>query len=662
MSVKQKLNENKAVLLLFFSFYCTILFDEIILRINAVPSFWGIGLIYIALFAIPISFFLSALILLFSPKINHILAGIFMILLFAFYLSQIIYFSIFKTGYTFFSMINSAQVAEFTGQIVTALQKNWYNILLCLIPLITFFLLYRKKNLSSRRMKVSLLFLALTLVSHYMTIDCLSFGKTDLLSPYDLYYHTVSYNQSVDKLGMSKTFQLDMKRLLFGMPDRPKTSENTSNEIASDVQSSQDAAASSQPIKEHQNVMDIDFTKLIQDTSDPELKAMHEYFESIPPTSQNEYTGLYEGYNLIYITAESFSPYAIDPNLTPTLYKMSQEGYQFTNFYTPLWGVSTLDGEYVNCLGLIPKEGTWSLYESSDHSLPFSLGNQFRTNGYTTYALHDHTYNYYHRDQSHPNLGYTYKGLGNGLNLTRTWPESDLEMVDATTDLFTGSEPFHIYYLTVSGHMTYTFEDNAMAAKHYDLIKDLPLSESCKAYLACNIELDRAMELLLERLEEAGVADKTVIAIAPDHYPYALQNNEISEFLGHPVEENFEIYRSCFLLYTPNMKPQTIEKPCSNLDILPTLSNLFGLEYDSRLLMGTDIFSDSEPLVMFENRSWITDKAMFNAQSNTVTSLQDEPVTQEYVNTINQIVTDKFDYSAKILDYDYYRIVMNQSE
>ena len=229
-----------------------------------------------------------------------------------------------------------------------------------------------------------------------------------------------------------------------------------------------------------------------------------------------------------FLTCESLWKYAIDPNLTPNLYKLWSEGFQFTNFYNPIWGVSTLDGEYVNLLGMIPVTGTWSMTESATNWLPFSFGNQFRAMGYTTRAYHDHTYTYYDRNLSHPNLGYVYRALGNGLDVEATWPESDIEMIDKTTADYMGSEPFHAYYMTVSGHLEYNFNGNAMAKKNQDLVKDLPYSGSVRAYLACQIELDRALELLLQRLDEAGVAENTVIALTGDHYPYGLTDEEQS--------------------------------------------------------------------------------------------------------------------------------------
>src|SRR5690606_8569400 len=196
-----------------------------------------------------------------------------------------------------------------------------------------------------------------------------------------------------------------------------------------------------------------------------------------------------------------------------------------------------------------------------------------------------------------------YKGLGNGLEVKETWPESDLEMMQVTLPEYINHEPFHVYYMTVSGHLLYTFSGNYIANKNKELVEHLPYSDEAKAYLATQIELDRALAYLLEQLEEAGVLERTVIALSADHYPYGLDKRTIDELAGHPVEENFELYKNVFILYTKNMEPVTIDKPASSLDILPTLLNLFGLEYDSRLLMGRDLFSDSPPLVILDRKS-----------------------------------------------------------
>ena len=182
------------------------------------------------------------------------------------------------------------------------------------------------------------------------------------------------------------------------------------------------------------------------------------------------------------------------------------------------------------------------------------------------------------------------------------------------------------------------------------------------------------MEELLKRLNEAGVADRTVIAITPDHYPYGLEKDDGNkyaiweELLGHPVETQFELYESTFLLYCQSTQnAPVVEKYCYSVDILPTLLNLFGFEYDSRLLMGSDIFSTAEDLVIFNNRSYITNKGKYNAKTGVFTphnenTFSSDEEMKEYVKNITAVVNNKFKMSTKILEEDYYRYLFGKDE
>ena len=379
---------------------------------------------------------------------------------------------------------------------------------------------------------------------------------------------------------------------------------------------------------------------------------------------------MFEGYNLVFLTAEGFSPYAVDPELTPTLYKLVNTGFHFSNYYTPIWGVSTSDGEYVACTSLVPKSGVWSFYRSGaqGNDMRFCLGNVFSALGYQANAYHNHTYDYYGRDLSHPNMGYEYKAVGLGLDVKTTWPESDLEMMEKSVDDYIGADHFLAYYMTVSGHLYYTFQGNSMSTKNRALVENLEMSEEAKAYLACQIELDRALEYLIQRLEEAGKLDNTVIVLGADHYPYGLSEETISEFLGHPVEKTFELYKSNLIIWNSAMEgPIEVEKPACQMDILPTVLNLFGAEYDSRLLMGRDILSDSEPFVLFADTSFITDRCMYRAGTGDVILLdgQYQPLPEDteytlpdgYITEHRVRITNMFKVSAAVLDNDYYRYV-----
>lgn len=203
---------------------------------------------------------------------------------------------------------------------------------------------------------------------------------------------------------------------------------------------------------------------------------------------------------------------------------------------------------------------------------------------------------------------------------------------------------------------------NAMVEKNWDKVKSLPYSDKAKGYLAANIELDKAVGKLLEELEKAGKIEDTVIVISGDHFPYGLTLGEINEISKYKRDNTFEKYHMPFLIWSGSMKgPIKIEKLGSSLDILPTVLNLFGVEYDSRLLMGRDILSDSEPLVIFSDRSFITSKGRYNAVSGEFIKNEDiAEIEEDYVQNINNIIYKKYQMSRLILEKDYYRKVFDK--
>ena len=157
------------------------------------------------------------------------------------------------------------------------------------------------------------------------------------------------------------------------------------------------------------------------------------------------------------------------------------------------------------------------------------------------------------------------------------------------------------------------------------------------------------------------MAENTVIALTGDHYPYGLTDEEQSELAGHEIDTRFERYRNAFILYKKGMKPERVDSLCCTLDILPTLSNLFGLDFDSRLYMGRDVFSDAEPFVLLRDHSWITESAMYYAPSDELIMLQGNELSPEEVEERNQDVSNRFRASAWVLDQDYWRYLFGDN-
>jgi phosphoglycerol transferase MdoB-like AlkP superfamily enzyme len=197
-----------------------------------------------------------------------------------------------------------------------------------------------------------------------------------------------------------------------------------------------------------------------------------------------------------------------------------------------------------------------------------------------------------------------------------------------------------------------------MAVKNWSAVKNLSYSTAIKAYMACNIELDKALAQLIQYLSDKGILDNTVIEISGDHYPYGLTLDEMNEKSDFVRDDNFDKHKSSLVIWSSSMKePINVDKLSSSIDILPTLLNLFGVEYDSRLLMGRDILSDADPVVIFSNRSFITDKGRYNAITSKFTSKDGSTVNQEYISQISKFVYDRFYLSRLILEQDYYRRV-----
>ncbi|MBI2627758.1 sulfatase-like hydrolase/transferase [Candidatus Nomurabacteria bacterium] len=636
---------------LFIFYAAAISYLELVYRLSIFKSFDG-DYIFSVLFAFPaasILFFASV----FTSEIkNKIIASIIIFVLIIAYGAQLIYFSIFKTPLSLYSLIGTKDAIQFWDVVASEILKNGVVVILLFVPLVLLFLFHKRLFLSHRPEPLWLLIVAFVgILSYGVSIFSVRATSESNFSQYAVYYNIAAPELSMKKLGVLTTLRLDLQRAMFGF-------EENRNENLAEVPSAPLPIAQANTLLRKFNMMNIDFSNLSSSEQNRTLLDMHAYFASSAPTKKNSYTDMFKGNNLIVILAESFSPYAMSPELTPTLSKMSTEGFVFNNFYNPVWGVSTSDGEYVLNTGLIPKSGVWSMLKSSKNYLPFAFGNQFKKLGYLTKAYHDHTYTYYGRDKSIPNLGYDYKGVGNGVKVKKTWPESDLEMIDTTANEYLAAkQPFATYYITVSGHREYNFYGNHMAIKNKSYVADLPYSDTAKAYIAANLELEFALKSLIEKLETAGVAENTVIAIVPDHYPYGLPEETLDELAGHKLEDNFELYKSVFILWKKGMKPVLVDEPVSPLDILPTLSNLFGLEYDSRLLAGRDVFSNAFPLVIFVNRSWITDNGRYNSTTAQADATGGE---EAYRDAVNQIVADKFKYSAKILETDYYRKVISQ--
>lgn len=552
-------------------------------------------------------------------------------------------------------------VVNFNSQLLYGIRQNLLKILLLLLPLIAVILclaLRRGQALKLRlRWKQTMASFAVLLALLLTVTGLMYVGRDNAFSVYRTFTNVnTSTDSSYKKIGMLATTVQELRYMLFSGSGSIMITPSSLN--ISDVPRTYSSNS-------YNVIESIDFTALADSTDSDILKATDEYLSNATPTRKNNYTGLLKDYNLITICAESFCPWFISEELTPTLYKLSHTGILFENYYGTFQSVTT-NGEYTMCMGLYPdmsRTKTDSSFNvAGTNYLPFCLGNALKGMGYQAWGYHDYIGDFYNRNITHANMGYTFKAADSGLAMKIDWPSSDLEMMEASVDDYINSgEPFHAYYMTFSGHYQYNW-DNAMSAKNRDAVKDLPYSEPVKAYIACNLELEYALEYLMQRLEEAGVADKTCIVLTNDHYPYGLTEDEYNELAGQTLDTTFEKYRNSFICYVPGLSENiVVDEYCSTADILPTLLNLFGVDYDSRLLAGTDVLSSGLHVAVLSDKSFLTKTFRYDAGTETVIPADENTtVSDKLAEAYRLYVDSRFQLSGNILNSDYYAHVFSK--
>ncbi|MBQ7064567.1 MAG: LTA synthase family protein [Firmicutes bacterium] len=691
---------RKKVFLRFWVFSFIFIYEELLLQLfvfrQATP-----GMLYATLFALPAAAVCTVLCGLWPRRVNAFLTPLFLWIFTILMIAQLIYYDVFKTFMVFYSITHGAGNAlHFVSVILQTIAKLWWKILLLLLPLLLYYILpvmRRRRDTARLGWKMLAVWGLIAVILHCTALTALYFGGTEADSPYGMYHHKPLVEQGVRSLGVMTFMRRDAMRDLFGIGDsedgrieildeskadlssapesQPESHEESIEQTSLPDISGQESEESSQtpesspeeseaeplPAEPQPRVLDIDFDRLTAEAPNDTIAALHRYFRDAEPTYTNEYTGLFKGYNLIWIVAESFYEPFIDEELTPTLYKMATSSFVFTNFYTAYFDMSTSDGEFSTLTGLLPKAGIWSFDVTKTHQMPFGFGNILTPMGYTCRAYHNHDYNFYNRHETHPNMGFVYKAKKNGLDVRDVFPESDLEMMQLSIDDYIDHEPFCVYYMTVSGHLPYTWYHDQMAIDHRDVVEGMDASEGIQTYIAGNMEVEYALQYLMERLEESGALDHTVFALTADHYPYGLSEEEICTMAGRDVLVDYELYKNCFLLYCPGMEETVVvDKPGSNIDVMPTLANLFDLPVDSRLVMGRDLLSDSDGLIIFGAHSFITDKGLYNAKTKRWVSYNGEEVSQDYIDSIKARVDNKFTVSAAVIEKDYYAYLADE--
>ena len=568
--------------------------------------------------------------------------------------------------------------------------------LLLAVPLIVYFMYVRKWMKKSKADLKRVLVVGISGMV-FLGIALLSIAFNQRLR--NLHGKNYNFSNSVDNFGLLTGVRLDIlngnRKVEFTMDaqhmeietgesspsqetsQNPENSSNPSGQTGdeSTQENSEESKSSIESIVEVGTLitgysrLNLDFKELAENAQTQQIESLCEYADSQSVSRKNQFTGMFEGKNLILICAEAFSGAIIDPQLTPTLYRMATKGIQFTDFYQPA-SAGTTGGEVEVLLGVLPMSGGASMTDAVEHNMFLTMGNRLK--GYYGLAMHANDAEFYDRIYTHNQLGYSegFMGYGTGMEdyITPQWPQSDLELVSNTFSLYADKQPFNIYIMSVSGHSLYEPGTNAMTDKHWSQVENLPYSELVRGYIACNLELEDAMTELIRLLEEKGIADDTVIVICGDHFPYGLDDDAAIEYLyylnelyGFTVTNYLERDQNRLIIWSGCLEkepPIVVSEPTFSLDILPTLLNLFGCEWDSRLLPGRDVFSDAPALVFNVMGDWKTKYGTYISDTDTFTPT--DPTIQipdGYVDNITAVVWNKLHYCSGIIDSGFYDYV-----
>lgn len=604
------------------------------------------------------------------------------------------YYHIFKQPILFRAVFEAGgdAVTDFQDLIISGAVAVLPILLLNAVPTVVYCILLKKQKLKAGKDKLidRLQLCAMLLIGILFLICFVKIGTTMNSETVEEYTEFYDPETVLEKNGVLPFFLRDIAYEIGGGeeeegdgPDFPVFTPNPilsatptpvqSSEPETDPVPGEPTPEPTPVIDTSPNVWNIDLNKLSEASQgSKETKWLAEYIAGMTPTNKNEYTGMFEGYNLIFLTAEGFSTYAIREDLTPTLYKMVNSSFVFDNYYVPIWSTSTSDGEYVNTTGLIP-DGQFSMKKSAENQMSCSLPRFFSADGVFCRAYHNNSLTYYDRHLSHPNLGYYFKAIKLGdlsasewgdhlftVEHPNAWPASDYEMMQSTIPEYINDDRFHVYYMTVSGHMNYNFKGNRMSSWNKEAVADFDMSENARAYLACNIELEKAMAYLVEQLEAAGKLENTVICLSADHYPYGMSEEQYEELAGKDLSAGMDYYRNSLILWCGGMEETIhIQKPCCSVDILPTLLNLFGYDYDSRMYAGRDILSTAPGLVIFKDQSFVSDILEYNKKTKEMVWHADlsDADKDTYFTEIKKEVKNRYLGSAYILRNDYYKTV-----
>lgn len=486
---------------------------------------------------------------------------------------------------------------------------------------------------------------------YYQTLT-LKFMQNELQleSTKSLFKNPENINISVNQFGTSVFGILDVKTTLFKTEEGGELIEFDENKN------------NPEEITDNTRIMDdTAWITLQNETKNNNHKTLNSYFMNREITDKNEYTGLFEGKNLIVIMMESVNEIFINPEYYPTFYKMYTEGFSWENNYSPRNSCATGNNEMSGMVSLFSINRICTANQYKSNKYEESIFGLFNKAGYKTSSYHNYDETYYYRSTIHKNMGsgafYGVRDLKIPYSSEyKEWP-SDIELMEKSMTHIDTTQPFMAWMTTVTSHQPY-YVSSEYGDKHLSLFKNTKYSTATKRYMSKLKELDLALARLLELLEEKGVLEDTVIVMYGDHYPYGLKDNDVASALPNALERN-NIEQTPFVIYNSAVEGKHFTEYTSYLNILPTVANLFNLDYDPRLYVGEDILASDyatsyKNRVIFADGSWENETAYYNATTGKITYFGDKTYTNEEIVLLNKEVSNMIKMSNLAITSNYF--------
>ncbi len=544
------------------------------------------------------------------------------------------------------SLGTSTQVGAVASYIVDFLESLKLEYYFLIIPVILYFIYMKKADKkfemgNPHKIRLQLIISFFIVASLYYSTLTLSFMQNplQLISNIDLFHNTSNSSIAINQFGTTLFGLLDIKSLILPYKDDGFSATSITNE-------------------EENSLDDNAWKKLQENTTNETYKNINNYFMNRPITKKNEYTGLFKNKNLIIIMMESANTVLEKKEYFPNFAKLMEHGWYWENNYSPRNSCSTINNEMSGMISLFPINNICTANIYKENTYFESIFHLFRNANYKTSSYHDFDETFYFRREIHQNMGserfyditdipvyYVNDGYWE-------WP-NDADFLAKAMPYILEDKKFFSWFTTASAHHPYN-NDSILAQKYYDLFADTNYTDGAKSYLSKLKVTDDAIGVLLDKLKEANVLEDTVIVLYGDHYPYALSDEDLS-FLDFDVTKDFEKEKTPFIIYNPSLEAKVFEENTYFMNLLPTIANLFDLEYDARLYLGEDLFNENySNRVIYSDGSWQDDVAIYESASSSLRYLQDKTYTKENLQKINLDVTNKLRMSNLVITENYF--------